>query len=62
MYKKTVQLLSDSIAIVKFDEYCKELDKRFEKALNAAFEGERISQERMQRIGNRFIEKLHEVK
>jgi hypothetical protein len=59
--KQSLTIISESIALYKFDMYCKRLDQRFSDALNAAFEPERISKERTQRIGNRFLDNLHEV-
>jgi hypothetical protein len=60
--KNTVKILANAIALKMFDDYCKELDKKFSDALNEAFEGERISKERVQRIGNRFINILRGVR
>jgi len=53
--KKTMEI----VALVLFDRYCKELDVKFSIALNQAFDGERISKKRVERIGDKFIEKLH---
>jgi hypothetical protein len=62
LIKNTVKIIANAIAIKMFDEYCKKLDNKFSDALNKAFEGERISKERVQRIGDRFLDILREVR
>lgn len=57
---KAITTISKTLADMKFNEYCSELDSKIETAMNNAFEGERISQTRMQRIVNRFCDKLGE--
>jgi len=56
--KFTITKLSNSLANEQFLSWCSELDTEIYKCLDVAFEGEKISLERKERIKNKFADAM----
>ena len=52
--KRSISIIANTIADNKFKLQCELLDARIEESLREAFTDERIGQERLNRIVNRF--------
>jgi len=50
--------ISNNLANEQFISWCKELDTEIYKCLDVAFEGEKISLERKERIKNKFADAM----
>lgn len=60
MFAKKCAELDETILLANlmFDQRCEELDAHLEDSFLAAFEGERISTERIKRIAGKFMDSL----
>jgi len=56
--KFTITKLSNSLADEQFISWCKELETEMYKCLGVAWEGEKISLERKERIKNKFADAM----
>jgi len=56
--KFSITNISNSLADKQFLSWCKELDTEIYKCLDKAFEGEKISLERKERIKNKFADAM----
>ena len=62
MTKFTITKLAIELANTSFIEQCDKMDKIIDNCLAKSFEGERISKDRAERIVNRFVKLMLEVK
>jgi len=56
--KRTISIIANTIADNKFKLQCELLDTKINQSLREAFKSERIGQERLNRIVNKFCNNL----